>query len=162
MTVAEARLAMEDLEQIVKNIIEGHTAETPVGREIIAMYQALRRKFHEVDARTKQDRGTGPLLPPGAVKFPPVAPATTAEAPRLAGLAPLKEALGPGRGSADAVKRLQRVLMALGYTLRENGLYDNATATAVRAFQGANALPTDGVVGAATRKALNDLIRPGA
>ena len=46
-----------------------------------------------------------------------------------------------------AVRRLQRLLGEAGYSLKEDGLFGQATLAAVRAFQEANGLEADGIVG---------------
>lgn len=48
------------------------------------------------------------------------------------------------------VRYLQHVLEALGYSVTINGIFDSATVTAVKAFQEANGLTSDGVVGSGT------------
>ena len=48
------------------------------------------------------------------------------------------------------VRYLQHVLEALGYSATINGIFDSATVTAVKAFQEANGLTSDGVVGSGT------------
>ncbi len=53
-----------------------------------------------------------------------------------------------------AVRRLQRLLRGAGLPLVEDGLFGQATLAAVRAFQEANGLEADGVVGPQTRSAL--------
>ena len=53
-----------------------------------------------------------------------------------------------------AVRRLQRLLREAGYRLKEDGLFGQATLAAVRAFQEANGLEADGIVGPLTRSAL--------
>ena len=46
-----------------------------------------------------------------------------------------------------AVRRLQRLLREAGYRLKEDGLFGQATLAAVTAFQEANGLEADGIVG---------------
>lgn len=48
------------------------------------------------------------------------------------------------------VRYLQHVLEALGYSVTINGIFDSATVTVVKAFQEANGLTSDGVVGSGT------------
>jgi murein L,D-transpeptidase YcbB/YkuD len=54
----------------------------------------------------------------------------------------------------DAVKKLQQILNAKGYKLTEDSDFGPATEAAVRAFQKANHLETDGEVGPLTWAAL--------
>jgi peptidoglycan hydrolase-like protein with peptidoglycan-binding domain len=55
----------------------------------------------------------------------------------------------------DDVKQVQMKLESLGFSPGEvDGEYGATTAAAVRAFQKANKLTADGIVGAETRKAL--------
>lgn len=54
------------------------------------------------------------------------------------------------------VANVQRVLRERGIDLRETGVYDGATARAVRAFQKKAGLFVDGIVGPATRGALDN------
>ena len=55
----------------------------------------------------------------------------------------------------DAVKALQQNLITLGYlTGTADGIFGNATLTAVRAFQAANGLTVDGEVGSKTKAAI--------
>ena len=58
--------------------------------------------------------------------------------------------------SGDAVRRLQLRLRELGYHIDADGDFGKATKRAVIAFQVENNLKPDGVVGAATREALED------
>lgn len=66
------------------------------------------------------------------------------------------------RGSkGDAVLVVQKRLTALGYWLgKPNGLYGDNTVHAVTALQKVAGLPRDGVLGPATRKALNRGVLP--
>ncbi len=68
---------------------------------------------------------------------------------------PRRRALRLGK-SGDAVKRLQRRLRELGYHIDADGDFGPATKRAVIAFQIENTLTPDGVVGSATREALED------
>lgn len=54
----------------------------------------------------------------------------------------------------DQVKKLQSALNRAGYTVTIDGIFGQATATAVRTFQNANGLKADGLAGPATKKAL--------
>lgn len=56
------------------------------------------------------------------------------------------------------VKRLQEQLSAAGYTLSLDGVFGKNTLFAVRAFQQATGLKTDGIVGSKTKEALNSCL----
>ena len=69
------------------------------------------------------------------------------------------------KGSIDrlAVRRLQRILRALGYrSVTVNGRYDLRTRRVVRRFQRRHGLKVDGVVGHGTWRKLNERIRSSA
>ncbi|MBV6712607.1 peptidoglycan-binding protein [Paenibacillus chitinolyticus] len=52
--------------------------------------------------------------------------------------------------SGDEVKVLQRLLTKKGYTVTADGIFGSGTDTAVKKFQTANSLTSDGIVGSAT------------
>ncbi len=54
----------------------------------------------------------------------------------------------------ESVKKLQQILCSLGYTLVCDGVFGDKTLAAVKAFQKANGLVVDGIVGAKTWTAL--------
>ena len=56
--------------------------------------------------------------------------------------------------SGNRVSILQRALKALGFTVSENGVFDSATNTAVKAFQRSQGLTVDGKAGKNTLKKL--------
>jgi hypothetical protein len=69
--------------------------------------------------------------------------------------------LKPGDTGAQ-VKRLQRALVQLGYTVGTvDGDYGTATKTAVEQFQTASKLTADGIFGTATRAALIAALKSG-
>jgi peptidoglycan hydrolase-like protein with peptidoglycan-binding domain len=69
--------------------------------------------------------------------------------------------LKPGDTGAQ-VKRLQRALLKLGYTVGTvDGDYGTATKTAVEQFQTASHLTADGIFGAETRVALIAALKTG-
>lgn len=80
---------------------------------------------------------------PGKVKEM-ILPATTS-----VGMPSLRQGM---RG--DAIKVLQQALIRHNYQVSKDGIYGAATVAAVKAFQEASGLDADGVVGAATKKAL--------
>lgn len=58
----------------------------------------------------------------------------------------------------EEVLNLQRFLGKAGFPVAESGRYDDLTGRAVQQLQKRLNLPVDGKVGAATRKAINDLV----
>jgi peptidoglycan hydrolase-like protein with peptidoglycan-binding domain len=69
--------------------------------------------------------------------------------------------LKPGDTGAQ-VKRLQRALVSLGYTVgKVDGDYGTATKTAVSQFQTASNLTADGVFGPATKTSLATKLNAG-
>jgi hypothetical protein len=88
------------------------------------------------------------------------APPTTTQATVPAVPAP-STTLKPGDTGTD-VKRLQRALVQLGYTVGTiDGDYGTGTKTAVEQFQTASNLTADGIFGAATRTALVAALKSG-
>jgi len=152
LTMAQVRATIATLQRIAANVRQQGQADSPEGREIIAMYQALQRKLDEVERQQLQRRRSEAVPPVLVVK-----PTTAAAVP----LRPIIETLGPQRGKPEAIRNLQHVLIALGYSLEANGYYNNATTEAVRDFQARRGVPVDGVVGAVTRKLLNTFIQSG-
>jgi hypothetical protein len=89
----------------------------------------------------------------------------TATPPAASGPAPAQpetpvavRVLRPGDRGSD-VRDLQQALAALGYyTSSADGAFGDGTAAAVGAFQGANGLLADGIVGATTTAALREAV----
>ena len=103
----------------------------------------------------------------GKKKAATTAPTTTAETPTTTATTPVTTAsapapattLKPGDSGAQ-VKRLQRALKQLGYTVGKiDGDYGTSTQTAVQAFQKASKLTADGVLGTKTLLALKQAIQ---
>jgi D-glucuronyl C5-epimerase-like protein/putative peptidoglycan binding protein len=70
----------------------------------------------------------------------------------------LPATLEPGAEGTEVLD-LQEGLAALGYDVGgADGVYGNATANAVAAFQSAEGLPVDGVLGSSTREALRTVV----
>jgi peptidoglycan hydrolase-like protein with peptidoglycan-binding domain len=89
---------------------------------------------------------------------PTTTPATT---PTVTSLPAPTTTLKPGDTGAQ-VKRLQRALASLGYTVGKiDGDYGTATKTALEQFQTAQHLTADGVFGPATRAALITALKNG-
>jgi murein L,D-transpeptidase YcbB/YkuD len=89
---------------------------------------------------------------------PTTTPATT---PTVTSLPAPTTTLKPGDTGAQ-VKRLQRALASLGYTVgKVDGDYGTATKTALEQFQTAQRLTADGVFGPATRAALITALKSG-
>ena len=89
----------------------------------------------------------------------PITPTTTQAA--TPALPPPTTTLKPGDTGAQ-VKRLQRALLQLGYTVGTvDGDYGTATKTAVEQFQTASNLTADGLFGPATRAALIAALKTG-
>jgi hypothetical protein len=92
-------------------------------------------------APTTTQAATTPITPTTTVAPTPAVPAPTTT-------------LKPGDTGAQ-VKRLQRALLKLGYTVGTvDGDYGTATKTAVEQFQTASNLTADGLFGPATRAAM--------
>lgn len=92
-----------------------------------------------------------PTPTPSAASGPPPAPVQ----PAAPAAVPV---LRPGDRGA-AVRDLQQALAALGYyTSSADGAFGDGTAAAVGAFQGANGLLADGIVGAITTAALREAV----
>jgi hypothetical protein len=67
------------------------------------------------------------------------------------------------RGSkGEAVRELQRRLMALGYGGEADGMYGPATAEIVRRFQADHGLPVDGVAGPQTMGVIENMLASGS
>ena len=76
---------------------------------------------------------------------------------------PVKKATLKKGSKGDTVKALQKQLMALGYDVGKKGAdgdFGTDTLAAVKAFQKANGLKDDGIVGEATWKALEGNPKP--
>lgn len=90
------------------------------------------------------------------VRTPSAAPASDDAAPAQAEIPATARLLRAGDSGAD-VRDLQQALAALGYyTSPADGSFGDGTAAAVGAFQGANGLLADGIVGATTTAALRE------
>jgi len=107
---------------------------------------------------TTEPAATEPPAPP------PPPPAAATQPPPETSTAPLTIEL-PETGSlavgarGDAVETLQTALRALGFDPGAgDGVFGEGTREAVRAFQRANDLPADGIVGATTADALNAVL----
>jgi hypothetical protein len=96
----------------------------------------------------------------GAEQAQPTAapPAASGPAPTQAETPAAVRVLRSGDRGAD-VRDLQQALAALGYyTSSADGAFGDGTAAAVGAFQGANGLLADGIVGATTTAALREAV----
>lgn len=82
----------------------------------------------------------------------------------LSGINPIKGTLGPV-GQPGALSRgpdivnLQKFLSAVGYSVPANGEFEGRTRLAVQQFQTQYGLKCDGIVGAAMRKLVNELLQ---
>ena len=94
----------------------------------------------------------------------PREPATSAQAQAAAPGGPASQAQAPlkvAKGCDPAIATLQRKLRDLRYAVgRADGCDGPATRAAVQAFQKAQGLVADGVVGPRTRRALRSPVRP--
>lgn len=113
-----------------------------------------------------RSNATSPASTP-PISVPAAAHATTATAPPVTTTAPppttTTTTVAPVAPGELSVVALQQRLLALGFWLaRADGVFDNTTAHAVVAFQKANGLARDGVVGPLTRAALATAVRPTA
>ena len=96
--------------------------------------------------------GSKAAVPPVTTTPPPTTTAqtTTAQTATTPPVQAPSETLSPG-ATGNQVKDLQRSLNALGYSVgKVDGVYGQATQTAVTQFQAANGLGQDGVVGPET------------
>jgi peptidoglycan hydrolase-like protein with peptidoglycan-binding domain len=110
--------------------------------------------------------GTGPGGGPAAAPDPsptattPATPPSTRSPTPTSPAPPQPSALRLGDRGGE-VRDLQRTLSGLGYWLGEpDGVFGDATAHAVLAFQKVEGLARDGVVGPQTRRALESATRP--
>ena len=98
--------------------------------------------------------GSHKATPPPPVTTTQTPAPTPTPAPRAAPVPAPTAPLKPGDTGAQ-VKRLQRALLKLGYTVGTvDGDYGTATKTAVEQFQTASKLTADGLFGPATRAAM--------
>jgi hypothetical protein len=111
---------------------------------------------------------TTPITTPAVTTPPATTPATTTPAGSTTPKSGSNKVTVPASGSLKqgdsgaAVKALQQALNAVGSaSLTVDGNFGPATTQAVIAFQQANGLTADGVVGADTAKALNNALSQG-
>ena len=103
----------------------------------------------------------------GKNKAATTAPTTTAQTPTTTSTTPATTAAVPAPAttlkpgdSGTQVKRLQRALKQLGYTVgKVDGTYGTSTQAAVQAFQKASKLTADGVLGPKSLRALKQALQ---
>lgn len=82
----------------------------------------------------------------------------------LTGIDPCKSTLGPAGRPGNVskgveVSNLQKFLTAVGFTVPASGDFDKKTQQALLLFQDMHKLKVTGVVGAETRKLINDILK---
>jgi murein L,D-transpeptidase YcbB/YkuD len=113
---------------------------------------------------TQTGETTTPTTTPGTTTPATTTPATTtpttpATTPAEAFELPATGSLRPGSEETAAVTEVQQILTDLGYDPGGvDGIYGPQTEAAVVAFQQANDLETDGIVGTLTTAALNEAL----
>lgn len=154
--VVHTREAMEGFAKFMAGMTKQNEQDTPEYHEALAEYQAMARlvndatkllkAYEEQETHDRQD---------SQVK---------AVSHDLTGISPIKGTLGmrgqPGATSMGTeVTNLQKFLTAVGFAVPESGEFDVKTRLAVQQFQGRFSLKADGVVGAAMRKLVNEMLQ---
>lgn len=151
------RAAMEEMAGIMGAMAQEGSREGAEYQEILGRYRELSRLAGKATELLKP-------MEPAAGPVPDAAAPVPAASYDLAGIDAIRQILGPaGQPGAtfhgEEVANLQRFLAAVGFPVPESEDYEEETRVAVQQFQARHGLKADGVVGAPTRKAINDLLK---
>lgn len=154
--IAHSRFVLDDMSKVMAKMVQMGHQDTPEYRRVFTAYQSLSHLVTEASKELKEREGQEVKEMRATQPLP--------DTLDLVGIVPIKVTLGPaGRSGALSrgaeVTNLQRFLTAMGFTVAQSGEFDAKTRQAVLQFQGKYGLKADGMVGAATRKVINDLLK---
>ena len=152
--MARSRQHLAEIRDLMELMASQRAGETDAYRDILASYQTLSLAIQRAARALKRDEDR---------QADEAVHTEEAAAHRdFTGIAPIKGTLGPGgRTRGTEVSNLQRFLAAAGSAVPASNEYDKPTRLAVQEFQRRYHLEPTGIVGAETRRVMNELIRAG-